>query len=102
MDLSECRHVGDGPWEVPQMGLGCFFLGDPCGPTDEGLMQETLKTARGEGIRYFDTKSEHRLGYFLSCVMNLLSRPRLVAFTIGQTILKVFQPHHGWRGRRMG
>ena len=102
MDLSECRHVGDGPWEVPQMGLGCVFLGDPFGPTDEGLMQETLKTARGEEIRYFDTKSEHRLGYFLRCVMNLLSRPRLVAFTVGQTTLKNFQPRHGWRGGRVG
>ena len=72
MDLSECRHVGKGPWEVPHMGLGCVFLGDPFGATDEGVMQETLKTAWDEGIRYFDTapwygntKSEHRLGYFL-------------------------------------
>ena len=72
MDLSECRHVGNGTWGVPQMGVGCVFLGDPFGTTEEGVMQETLKTAWDEGIRYFDTapwygntKSEHRLGYFL-------------------------------------
>ena len=54
------------------MGLGCVFLGDPFGPTDEACMQKTLATAWDEGLRYFDTapwygntKSEHRLGFFL-------------------------------------
>ncbi len=72
LDLNSYQTVGRGPWKVPAMGLGCVFLGDPFGPSDEAEMQETLATAWEEGIRYFDTapwygntKSEHRLGYFL-------------------------------------
>jgi len=70
--LAEKRAVAKTGLTLPPMGLGCVFLGDPDGPTDDAHMQETLKTAWDGGVRYFDTapwygntKSEHRLGHFL-------------------------------------
>ena len=54
------------------MGLGCGTLGDPDAVISEAQAQATLEAAWESGIRYFDTapwygntKSEHRLGYFL-------------------------------------
>ena len=89
IDFDKFRTVGQGPWQVPAMGLGCVFLGDPFGPSDDAAMQETLETAWDAGIRYFDTapwygntKSEHRLGHFLR------QRPRdafTVATKVGRT-----------------
>ena len=55
IDLDQREAVGQGPWQIPKIGLGCVFLGDPFGPTDDGVMQDTLATAWNEGIRYFDT-----------------------------------------------
>lgn len=70
--LNQRNTVGRTALAVPPMGLGCVFLGDPNGPTDEDHMQRTLRAAWDGGIRYFDTapwygntKSEHRLGHFL-------------------------------------
>ncbi len=72
IDLSGRQTVGNSSFQTPPMGLGCVFLGDPDGPTDEDRMQQTLAAAWDGGVRYFDTapwygntKSEHRLGHFL-------------------------------------
>ncbi len=83
--------MGQGPWQIPKIGLGCVFLGDPFGPTEDAGMQNTLATAWNEGIVYFDTapwygntKSEHRLGHFLR------QRPR-DAFTIATKVGRIYR-----------
>lgn len=60
------------PLALPTLGLGGGPLGDPTEITTEVQAQATLEAAWKRGIRYFDTapwygntKSEHRLGYFL-------------------------------------
>ncbi|MEK9723374.1 MAG: aldo/keto reductase [Rhodospirillaceae bacterium] len=90
IDLKASATVGHGPWAVPPMGLGCVFLGDPDGPTDEDHMQRTLAAAWDGGLRYFDTspwygntKSEHRLGYFLR------QKPR-ADFTVATKVGRVY------------
>jgi D-threo-aldose 1-dehydrogenase len=57
---------------LPQMGQGCGTLGDPDVVIPEEQAQQTLAAAWDGGVRYFDTapwygntKSEHRVGYFL-------------------------------------
>ncbi|MGI9332355.1 MAG: aldo/keto reductase [Gammaproteobacteria bacterium] len=60
------------PLTLPELGFGCATLGDPAQPLSETQAQATFQAAWDRGIRYFDTapwygntKSEHRLGYFL-------------------------------------
>ena len=63
MVLSECRHVGEGSWEIPQMDLGCVFLGDPSGAAEEGVLEETLRTARERRntlVRYGSMVRQHK------------------------------------------
>ena len=53
--------MGQGPWQIPKIGLGCVFLGDPFGPTEDAGMQNTLATAWNEGIVYFCAALKHIL-----------------------------------------
>ncbi len=71
-DLTCRQHVAATGLRLPVMGQGCGTLGDPDEVISEMQAQQTLQAAWDGGIRYFDTapwygntKSEHRLGYFL-------------------------------------
>jgi D-threo-aldose 1-dehydrogenase len=70
--LDDWQCVASTGLRLPPMGLGCGTLGDPDVITTEEQAQRTLESAWEGGLRYFDTapwygntKSEHRVGYFL-------------------------------------
>jgi D-threo-aldose 1-dehydrogenase len=70
--LDNLVRVGSTDLMLPPMGQGCGTLGDPDTVLTEDQAQNTLAAAWDGGLRYFDTapwygntKSEHRVGYFL-------------------------------------
>jgi len=70
--LDNLQRVATTNLHLPPMGQGCGTLGDPDIVISEEQAQQTLAGAWGGGLRYFDTapwygntKSEHRVGYFL-------------------------------------
>jgi D-threo-aldose 1-dehydrogenase len=72
LGLNDRRRVAASQLILPAIGQGCGTLGDPDVVISEHQAQQTLETAWEGGIRYFDTapwygntKSEHRVGYFL-------------------------------------
>ncbi len=66
------RVLGKTGYEVSEIGLGCWQLGNDFGPVEDGVAQSILDTATKEEINFFDTAdvyggglSEERIGSWL-------------------------------------
>lgn len=69
------RRLGSSGFQVSEIGLGCWQLGNDFGPVEDNQALETLDTALERGIRFFDTAdvygdglSEARIGKWLQGV----------------------------------
>lgn len=67
----ERRILGKTGYEVGEIGLGCWQLGESFGPVDEDTSRSILKTARSLEVNFWDTadvygsgQSEERIGGF--------------------------------------
>lgn len=66
------RTLGDGGFEIGEVGIGCWQFGGDFGPMEERMAQSILEEAVERGVTFFDTadvygggKSEERIGRFL-------------------------------------
>ncbi|MDN4502559.1 aldo/keto reductase [Alteromonadaceae bacterium BrNp21-10] len=68
----ELRTLGRSGYQVSEIGLGCWQLGNDFGPLEDGLAQSILETAVQNNINFLDTAdvyggglSESRIGQWL-------------------------------------
>ncbi|MGO3738453.1 MAG: aldo/keto reductase [Marinomonas foliarum] len=81
------RALGKSGFEVSEIGLGCWQLGNDFGPVEDEEATKILQTATGEGIHFFDTAdvyggglSEERIGQWRKA----LSKPPIIATKVGR------------------
>ena len=81
------RVLGKTGFEVSEIGLGCWQLGNDFGPVEDKEAIAILQTAMDEGIRFFDTAdvyggglSEERIGQW----RKTLSKSPIIATKVGR------------------
>lgn len=81
------RVLGKTGFEVSEIGLGCWQLGNDFGPLEDKDAEQILQTAMAEGIRFFDTAdvygggiSEQRIGEWRKA----LAKPPIIATKVGR------------------
>lgn len=81
------RVLGKTGFEVSEMGLGCWQLGNDFGPVEDKEAVAILQTAIDEGIHFFDTAdvygaglSEERIGNW----RKTLNKPPIIATKVGR------------------
>ncbi|NLQ16287.1 aldo/keto reductase [Marinomonas sp. M1K-6] len=81
------RTLGKTGFEVSEVGLGCWQLGNDFGPVEDKEATTILQTAVDEGIHFFDTAdvyggglSEQRIGQW----RNTLSKSPIIATKVGR------------------
>ncbi|RBP84635.1 aldo/keto reductase [Marinomonas rhizomae] len=81
------RTLGKTGFEVSEIGLGCWQLGNDFGPVEDKEAMSILQTAVAEGIQFFDTAdvyggglSEERIGQW----RKTLTKPPIIATKVGR------------------
>ncbi|RDL45398.1 aldo/keto reductase [Marinomonas piezotolerans] len=81
------RTLGKTNFQVSEIGLGCWQLGNDFGPVEDSTAREILHTAATHGVTFFDTAdvyggglSEERIGQWRKS----LSEPPYIATKVGR------------------